>query len=292
MHLSKEGIIKKIIKQALEEDIGKGDLTTFLSVSYRVKTKVFIVAREKGILCGINIAKEVFKHLDHQLKFKSLKKDADEFTKGDKIAKIEGKACSILAAERVALNFLSLLSGIATCTKGFIERVKGTRAKIMDTRKTTPNLRILEKYAVKMGGGKNHRYNLDDGILIKDNHLRASGIIRNEKINEDALQNLIELLRASTNLPLEIEVENLGEFKKVIKYKPDIVMLDNFNLSSLKRAVKFRNKYFPKTNLEASGGINLKNIRNIAKSGIDFISVGAITHSPRSIDFSLEIAHV
>lgn len=282
-------IVKEIIRKALEEDIGDGDITSFFCVSPERKTKGIIIAKEDCLLCGIDITKEVFKTVNYSLKFKKLKKDGELVNKNEVIAEIKGEAISILKAERVALNFLSMLSGIATHTREFVEKVKNTPVKIMDTRKTTPALRILEKYAVRVGGGVNHRKGLWDGILIKDNHLRVSGIISGGKFNENNLKKIIEIIRTNTKYEIEIEVENFQELKRIIKYNPDIILLDNFSLKQIMKAVKFRNHYFPRVKLEASGGINLYNVERIAKTGVDFISVGSITHSPQSIDFSLEI---
>ncbi len=286
----KKSDIRKIVRCALKEDIGEKDITTQISIPSNLEGKAFIVANQKGVLCGINIAKEVFMHINRNLQFKALKKEGSKFIKGEKIALVKGKLSSILTGERVALNFLSFLSGIATYTERFVLKVKSSNVKIRDTRKTTPILRILEKYAVRIGGGFNHRFNLSEGIIVKDNHLRALKIVGSKKeIEKIKLKKFILFLKKKTSLPIEIEVENLKEFKEVIKYEPDIIMLDNFGLSSLKKAVIYRNEYFPHVKLEASGGINLKNIKKIARTKVDFISVGALTHSASCIDFSLEM---
>ena len=285
----KKSFIRDIVRKAVAEDGSLRDITTAVTIPSRIRRKAFIIAKEDGVLCGIDIAKEVFKHIDKRLVFRSFKKDGDTFTKKDIIALVKGKAAAILAAERVALNFLSFLSGIATYTRKFVLRIKGYNVKVMDTRKTTPTLRILEKYAVRTGGGFNHRFNLSAGIIVKDNHLKALKIVNNRKINAQRLEAVLSSLKEKAAFPVEIEVENLKEFKEVIKYNPDIVMLDNFSFSSLRKAVSYRNRYFPHVKLEASGGINLKNIRRIASSKVDFISVGALTHSASCIDFSLEI---
>jgi len=282
--------IDRIVKEALKEDLGKGDITTGLSISDSIKKNAFIISKESGVLCGIDIARRVFKKIDTAVKFKVLIKEGYSFSKNTRIAVITGKASSILRAERVALNFLYYLSGIATYTRKFTQRVKRNKVKIMDTRKTTPTLRFLEKYAVRVGGGYNHRFGLWDGIIIKDNHLKAFGIVRNKLVDEDRLRKLITVLRDKTKLPIEIEVESIKEFKAVMKYKPDIVMLDNFKTTDLVKAVYYRNRYYPKINLEASGGINLKNVGSIAETGVDFISAGALTHSAPCIDYSLEIS--
>jgi len=280
---------KQIIKQALEEDIGKGDITTSLAIPASLRARGVIIAKEGGVLCGVSLARYIFKQVDQRIIFKSFKKDGDIFKKGDKIAVIRGKAKSILTAERVVLNFLSLLSGISTVTRKFVDKVSNTKTKVMDTRKTTPNLRDLEKYAVRIGGGRNHRSSLSEGIMVKDNHLRAGGYVTEGKLNKDKIGALIVHLRKQTSLKIEIEVENLEEFKEVIKHKPDIILLDNFSLKNLKTAIGKRNKHFPGVKLEASGGIKLSNVRDFSCSGIDFISVGMMTHSPQAIDFSLEI---
>lgn len=284
MRLNKE--IKNIITQALKEDIGKKDITSLLTTGPKLKVKAAIIAKEGGVLCGIDIAKNTFpKGVD----FKPLKRDGARVVKNQRIALLEGNAQKILASERVALNFLSRLSGISTSTDKFVQKVRETGAAILDTRKTAPNLRILEKYAVRVGGGINHRGRLDEAILIKDNHMRAGKFIDKGKLDEKRLEKCLEKIRQKTSLKIEIEVESIKELKSVIRYRPDIVMLDNFNVSALGEAVRFRNQHYPKIRLEASGGINLSNVRSFAKTGVDFISVGSITHSAPIIDFSLEI---
>ncbi len=285
----KKSFIRDIVRKAVAEDGSLHDITTAITIPSGTRRKAFIIAKEDGVLCGIDIAKEVFKYIDKKLLFKPFKKDGDTFVKKDIIALIKGKAAGILAAERVALNFLSFLSGIATHTRKFVLKAKGYNVKVMDTRKTTPTLRILEKYAVRIGGGFNHRFNLSTGIIVKDNHLKALKIVDNKKINVQKLKTVLSSLKKKAAFPVEIEVENLKEFKEVVKYNPDIIMLDNFSFSSLCKAVSYRNRYFPRVKLEASGGINLKNIRRIASSKVDFISVGALTHSASCIDFSLDI---
>ncbi|MCD6583759.1 MAG: carboxylating nicotinate-nucleotide diphosphorylase [Candidatus Omnitrophica bacterium] len=289
MNREEKKLAEKLIKRALKEDIGRGDLTTSLCISSSKKTKALILAKDKGVLCGIEIAKKVFKFLDSSLKFRSFKNDGDALTKEDRVAQIIGKAASILTAERTALNFLSLLSGIATYTRKFVNRVSGTKVKIMDTRKTTPTLRALEKYAVRVGGGFNHRQGLWEGILIKDNHLRASKILYKRKVNTERLKQVFSLIRSKTNHKIEIEVESFEEFKRVVFIRPDIILLDNFNLKAIRKSIEFRNEFFPQVKIEVSGGVNLENVKEIARLGVDFISVGSITHSPPSLDFSLEI---
>ncbi len=281
-------IAKNIIKKALKEDIGKKDITSLLSIPRQARGRARIIAKDKGVLCGFAIAREVFRQLDKKLKFKAFKKEGQTFLPGETIAVLNGNLQVIMAAERVALNFLSLFSGVASLTRKFVEKASGTKSKIMETRKTTPNLRDLEKYAVRIGGGINHRRNLAQAILIKDNHLLASGCINKGRINEERIKELI--LRAKkTRLKVEVEADSLKLFKKVIKYKPDIIMLDNFSLKDIKTAVALRNRNSAGIKLEASGGINLKKVRPIARAGVDFISAGALTHSPCAIDFSLEL---
>ena len=282
--------IQLVVKNALREDIGEEDITTTLSIPSKLKGEAWIVAQESGILCGMAVAKNAFTQIDKGIDFKVLKKDGDIFKKRDKIAVIRGKMRTILTGERVALNFLSLLSGVSTLTEKFVAKVKGIKVKVKDTRKTIPNLRSLEKYAVRVGGGYNHRGSLSEGIIVKDNHLSAAGYIRDQRLNKEKISQLIATLKKRKSFAVEIEVENLKEFKVITDYKPDIIMLDNFSLKDLKAAVKLRNKYHPKVKLEASGGINLKNVRATAASGVDYISIGMITDSPCVIDFSLNIA--
>jgi len=289
--LNKEKITE-IIRQALREDIERRDITTILTVPAMAKGEATIFANETGVLCGIKIAKEVFEELDPYHSFKFFLKDGQRFTKGKKIAVIKGRLRAILTAERVALNLLALLSGVATTTATFVEKIKGTKARLLDTRKTTPLLRSLEKYSVRVGGGYNHRGSLSDGIIIKDNHLRASKCLEKGKLNEKRLIDTIQLMKKKTHLKIEIEVESLSEFKAALKTKPHVIMLDNFNLAQLKEAVSLRDKQFPSVKLEASGGITVANIVQVAASGVDFISVGSITHSPKAIDFSLEITNI
>lgn len=281
--------VRSVVRAALREDVGSGDITTFFCVSPRRKARGLIFVKQSGVLCGTELLTETFRTVDSQLKVKLLKKDGAAIKKGDHIAYVTGAAASLLTAERVALNFLALLSGVATYTSQFVKQIEGTKARIMDTRKTTPTLRVLEKYAVRTGGGSNHRFGLWDAVLIKDNHLRVADVICGKEFNEKEFSRIVEMIRKNTGYKIEVEVENIPEYKKVIRYCPDIVLLDNFNVANLRKAVLFRNKKYPKVLLEASGGVNLTNVRSIARTGVDFISAGSITHSPGSVDFSLEI---
>jgi nicotinate-nucleotide pyrophosphorylase (carboxylating) len=281
MNCVKKSQLKKLIKQALREDIGKKDITTRMIIPKNKLVKAILLAKQDGIICGLEISALVFKAMDKKIKFKPLVKEGQKIRCGKVIARLRGKAQSILTAERVALNFLSLLSGIATKTRAYVDKVKPYRVKIMDTRKTIPGLRILEKYAVRVGGGFNHRFRLDEMVLIKDNHLKVT-------------QGYLNLPKFTKNYPFEIEVKNLKEFKQALKLKPAVIMLDNLSPKQIQKAVQIRNnaakKAFPyRPKLEASGGINLENIRKIAATGVEMISIGDLTHSVNSVDISLEI---
>jgi len=284
MNYANELQLKNIVKQALREDIGRGDITTESVIPKNKFVKAVLITREDGVVCGLNIAAFVFKLKDRNIRFKPQVKDGQRVKRGKVLAQVQGKAQSILTAERVALNFLSLLSGIATNTRAYVDKVKPYKAKIMDTRKTIPGLRLLEKYAVRIGGGFNHRLSLDEMVLIKDNHLK---VIRGYK-------RLGSLEKVRRNYQVELEVKNLREFKQALKLKPDIIMLDNMSIKDMKKAIQIRNYRLPITDyrlpkLEASGGITLKNVRKVAATGVDMISIGALTHSVNSVDISLEI---
>jgi nicotinate-nucleotide pyrophosphorylase (carboxylating) len=283
---------RDFIRLALNEDIGAKDVSTVYSVRPGTTGEAVIIARNRGIVCGVDILKETMLMVNNSLKFKVLKNDGSAVAKDDVVVVVKGRLGDILTAERVAVNFISILSGVATTTRQFIDKVCDTKVTILDTRKTTPGMRLMEKYAVRIGGGTNHRVGLYDGIIIKDNHLRAAGILINGKINNPRLREVIGQLREGTGFKVEIEVETIDEFRHVAIDKPEIVMLDNFNLKQIKRAVKYRNDSCPNIKLEVSGGVNLKNVRKIALTGVDFISIGSITHSPKSFDFSLEILKV
>jgi len=253
------------------------------------RTKIInaeIICKENAVLCGLDVVKEVFRACDKNIKFSSLVKDGVLVKSNTVVAKIKGRASSVLKAERTALNFLGRLCGISTETKKYANKIKQYKAKIIDTRKTTPVLRILEKYAVSCGGGINHRMGLYDMVLIKDNHKKI--IDSNENIIDYILK---AKSRYGSSKKIEVEVENLIEFKNVLKAIPDIIMLDNMSLREIKLAVNLNSLESKKTRpkIEASGNISLKNVREIAKTGVDLISVGRIIHSVSSIDFSLEI---
>jgi nicotinate-nucleotide pyrophosphorylase (carboxylating) len=274
--------IDSIVKIALAEDISHGDITSEALIPSDLTGKASILAKEKGVLAGGLVARRVFHHVDPSLEMAVLIQDGDTVKPGDTIATITGKVVSILKAERVALNFLQRLSGIASLTAQYVAETSGLTAKITDTRKTTPGLRILEKYAVRMGGGHNHRLHLGDAVLIKDNHLaalRALGM---------SLKDIIAKAKQNTprSVTVEVEVSSTAEALDALKSGVDIIMLDNMSPNEVRQAV---NLISGQTKIEASGGITLPNVHQIAMTGIDIISIGALTHSPRALDISLEL---
>ena len=270
--------LDEIIKFALEEDRAFNDVTTSFLIPESVKGKAFAYAKSDGIMAGGWVAEKVFLTVDPELSFKVLKADSEEFKKGDRLFEVKGRLASILKAERTALNFIQRMCGIATLTRKFVEKVKGTGVRIMDTRKTTPLLRLLEKYAVKAGGGENHRFDLEEMVIIKENHIKAVGSFREA----------IKRAKASKKF-IEVEVTNLEELKMALEEGVDRVMLDNFSLEDIKKAVEIAKG---KVELEASGGVTLDNVREIALAGVDMISVGALTHSFKSADISLLVEEV
>ncbi len=277
--LVKENIlINKIIEQALLEDIGTGDITSESIVPSDLKAKGIIKTSEEGIVAGLNITSLVFKKLDSEIIFQEKIKDGTKVTRGKVLAEITGSARTILKGERVALNFLQRMSGIATITSKFCQEIEGFPVRIVDTRKTTPGLRILEKYAVSMGGGHNHRFGLYDAVLIKDNHIAVAGGIRPAV---DSVRKQI-----SHTVKIEIEVENLSQLQDALRVKADIIMLDNMDLDTMEEAVKIAKG---RALIEASGGITLEKVRKIAQTGVDLISIGSLTHSVKSLDISMEI---
>jgi nicotinate-nucleotide pyrophosphorylase (carboxylating) len=269
---------------ALREDIGQGDITTDSFVSKSVRAAGRIVARECAIVAGTITAAEVFRRVDPQLKVDLLQKDGSEVNTGDSVIDIEGRVGSILKAERVALNFLQRLSGIATLTRQFVDAAANKHVKILDTRKTTPGLRSLEKAAVVAGGGANHRFGLFDMVMLKDNHLAASA-------GFDALAKAVRKFRETHHgVQIEVEADKLEQVRSFLEIDGiDVILLDNMKPAGIREAIALGKG---KVKFEASGGVTLKNIRQIAATGVDFISIGALTHSARAIDFSLEITHV
>jgi len=270
--------IDKIVEQALLEDIRTGDITSESIVPYDLKAKGIIKTSEEGVVAGLDIARLIFKKLDSEIVFQEKIKDGTKVARGKVLAEISGSARTILKGERVALNFLQRMSGIATITSKFCQEVKDLPVRIVDTRKTTPGLRILEKYAVRMGGGYNHRFGLYDAVLIKDNHIAVAGGIRSA-VNSVRKQ-------ISHTAKIEVEVENLSQLQEALKVQVDIIMLDNMDLDTMKEAVKMAKG---KAIIEASGGITLEKVRKIAQTGVDLISVGALTHSVKALDISMEI---
>lgn len=277
-------LIREIILNALQEDIGKGDITTQILTSFDDipgKTKAKIVAKSEGVLAGIEVAKEVFRLLDPETEFNNSKKDGESFLFGDMLLELEASPRALLEGERVALNFLQRLSGIATFTRKFVEVVSPYGVKILDTRKTTPNLRKLEKYAVRMGGGLNHRFSLDGGIILKDNHIKLVGGVK--KAVKLVKENLPPLSK------IEVEISSLGELQEAIESGVDVIMLDNLDYNELEKAVQIIRSQSTKIVIEISGQIDLQNVEKIAKLKPDFISIGKLTHSVASLDMSMEL---
>ena len=272
--------VREIIRIAIEEDIGNGDITTSLLIPEDHESRALIIAKGNFVVAGIPFMKEVFAVLDEGIRFNVFINDGLKVTKGDMIAEVYGKTRSLLSGERVSLNILQRLSGIATLTNMFVERVHGLGAKIVDTRKTTPGLRFMEKYSVRIGGGSNHRFGLFDGILIKDNHIEAVG----------SITEALRLAREGHHLAkIEVEVENLNDLKEAVEAGADIVMLDNMSIKDMKEAVKIVRGSKRNIIIEASGNITLNNVREIAETGVDLISIGALTHSATAADISMKI---
>jgi nicotinate-nucleotide pyrophosphorylase (carboxylating) len=271
--------VDAIIRLALAEDVGRGDLTTEATVSPDAVATAMISQKGPGVVCGLPVVEAVFARLDPRVRLDRIVEEGS-FDSGTRrvVARIEGPAAAILTGERTALNFLQRLSGVATASREATELVSGTQAKVIDTRKTTPGMRVLEKYAVRVGGASNHRAGLDDGFLIKENHIRAAGGITR------AVQSA--QLRAAPGQVVEIEVTNLDELEEAIGAGARLILLDNFSIDGLGAAVR---QTAARARLEASGGITLSNLLAIARTGVDFISLGALTHSAGVLDFSLEV---
>ncbi|MFH1853943.1 MAG: carboxylating nicotinate-nucleotide diphosphorylase [Candidatus Omnitrophota bacterium] len=291
MKLIKEKVLS-VIMSALNEDVGSGDVTTALIFEKDFNAQAEIITKDDTIIAGTDIVRWIFDAVDERIKVIALCKDGDRIKKGKKVIHLKGPIRGILSGERTALNFLSRLSGVATLTSEFVKRIKGTNVKILDTRKTMPGLRILEKYAVAAGGGYNHRMGLWDEVLIKDNHLEGLKL----DVENSRLKAIIDSVTAGKkrgHQNIEIEVINLKEFKAALEAGADIIMLDNMKIGDIKKAVKLKTardkRQAREVLLEASGGVNLDNVRSIAKTGVDRISIGALTHSAPSIDFSLRV---
>ena len=261
------------IRAFLAEDVGDGDLTSASVVPADAMLSASLVLKERGVVCGLGVAEAVFRELDPDVRFEALVDDGDDVA--GEVARIEGNARALLTGERTALNLLGRLSGIATLTRRYVEAVAGTRATILDTRKTTPGLRALEKLAVRCGGGANHRFGLYDAILIKDNHLRLAG-------------GVAAAVRAASGqgVPVEVECEMLADVREALDAGADILLLDNMSLSDMREAVLLVGG---RARIEASGGVSLDTVQAVARTGVDTISVGALTHSARSLDVSMEV---
>jgi nicotinate-nucleotide pyrophosphorylase (carboxylating) len=268
--------LQRLAYAALAEDVGEGDVTTEATIDPDASGEAELVLREPGVVCGLDVAEAVFHALDSELRFEHLVEEGTLVDSATAVARLSGPLRPILTGERTALNFLGRLSGIATLTRRYVDAVAGTGAAILDTRKTTPGLRVLEKHAVAVGGGRNHRLALDDGVLVKDNHLRAAGSIREA----------VERLRAVTHLPIEVECDTLEQVSQALAAGADAILLDNMGVAKLREAVALAGG---RARLEASGGVTLDNVRAVAETGVDEISVGALTHSARSLDVSLEL---
>lgn len=275
------------IEIALREDIGHGDVTSDFFVPAQARAAARIISRENAVVAGTETATEVLHRVDPKLKTRIVRADGSSVRLGETIIEISGAARSILKAERVTLNFLQRLCGIATQTRTFVEAAGSRRVQILDTRKTTPGLRALEKAAVIAGGGKNHRFGLFDMALVKDNHLRVCGGVRS--ISESVRR----LRRARPGIPIEVEADRLDQVRELLaNTEVDLVLLDNMPSAEMRKAVALRRQMRRKTKFEASGGITLKNIRQVAATGVDYISIGALTHSAPAINLSLEITDV
>jgi len=270
--------VKKIIRRALAEDIGPSDVTSAWVLPDGLRLRGKVIAKAPGIVTGLEVARMVFLTVDDNVHFQSLVTDGSVVSCGDVLASVDGPGKSILSAERVALNFLQRMSGIATLTRRYVEAVRGTKAVILDTRKTMPGLRILDKMAVRLGGGQNHRFGLYDMVLIKDNHIAAAGSIT------AAVQRVRSYNRA--RLPVEVEIKNLDELREALALGVDRILLDNMDLEQMRQAVVLN---AGRAMLEASGGVTLDNVAAIAATGVDYISVGALTHSAPALDISLEV---
>ncbi|RLE08881.1 carboxylating nicotinate-nucleotide diphosphorylase [Candidatus Aerophobetes bacterium] len=275
-------VVRPIIQKALDEDIGRGDITSQAIIPPSSISKAEIISHEEGVLAGVEIAKEVFRLLSpRHLTFTSSLKDGELLTEGRCILRFEADSLVILKGERVALNFLQRLSGIATLTRKFVDLVSPFGVRILDTRKTTPNLRILEKYAVRVGGGFNHRFGLDNGILIKDNHIRILG----------GIKKAVQMARRNNHpfLKVEVEVSDVSQVEEAIESDADAIMLDNMSEEEMREVVSKIRRRKREILIEASGDVSLENVKDVASTGVDLISVGRITHSAPSLDINLKI---
>ena len=273
--------VRRVVAAALAEDVGSGDVTTLATVPEGMRARAAMVAREDMVLAGIELAREAFRQLSAEVEFEESASDRAVLRPGAVLLRVAGPARALLTGERVALNFVQRLSGVATLTRKFVDAVAGTNARILDTRKTTPGWRKLEKYAVACGGGQNHRFGLYDLVLIKDNHLAA---LRAEKPN--AIAAAVKRAREKyPQLQVEVEADRLEQVEQALEAGADIILLDNMSNEDLRRAVEMTRG---RAKLEASGGVNLGTVRGIAETGVDYISAGALTHSARAVDIGLD----
>lgn len=273
--------IDRLIETAMHEDRVRHDITTRILVDKKKISQAYIISRQNARLCGVAIVRKIFKKFDPSVRVYAYHKDGDAVNPNEPVIYIQGPTSAILSCERITLNFLGHLSGIATLTSAFVEKVKGTKARILDTRKTTIGFRDLEKYAVRCGGGDNHRRDLSDMVLIKDNHLLSYE-------NQLDIPGTIKSLRKKTGKLIEIEVDTLDQFCEALNAGPDIILLDNMTTAQIKKAVFLNKKSGRKILLEASGNVRLDTVSAIAKTGVDRISVGQLTHSAKNVDFSME----
>ena len=269
---------RPLIELAIAEDIGPGDATSEAVLPTTLVLCGRIIAKRAGVIAGLPVAEAVFRRVDPALRLSSHVRDGDSVTPGDIVAEVNGPGRGMLASERLALNFLQHLSGIATLTRAFVDAVDGTKAIVLDTRKTHPGYRVLEKYAVRMGGGHNHRMSLHDMLLVKDNHIEAAG----------SITTAVEQARSfHHDLPIEVEVKNLDELREAVRLNVDRIMLDNMDLDQMQEAVRLTGG---RVDLEASGGVDLERVAAIAATGVDYISIGALTHSAPALDLSMLVS--
>jgi nicotinate-nucleotide pyrophosphorylase (carboxylating) len=277
-----QAVVREAAARAVGEDVGPDDVTSRLMISEGIQATGFLVAREPCVLAGMDVAEAVFREVDGQLKWRALALDGERVFAGRKVAEVKGSARSVLTGERCALNFVQRLSGVATLTAEYVQQTEGTAAKILDTRKTTPGLRALERQAVRLGGGMNHRTGLYDGILVKENHLTLLSLSDLPELLKKAAQN-------HPDLPMVVEADNCDLAKKLLQLPIQRLLLDNMTLVQINEILAARKKLASQVQIEASGGVTLERAQALARAGVDYISVGKLTHSARSIDFSLDL---
>jgi nicotinate-nucleotide pyrophosphorylase (carboxylating) len=277
-----QAVVREAAARAVGEDVGPDDVTSRILIAEGVKATGFLVAREPCVLAGMDVAEGVFREVDGELKWRALAQDGERILAGRKVAEVTGSARSILTGERCALNFIQRLSGVASLTADYVRQTEGTGAKILDTRKTTPGLRALERQAVRLGGGTNHRTGLYDGILVKENHLALVSL-------SDLPELLMKASRNHPDLPIVVEADSCELAEKLLKLPIQRVLLDNMTLDQVNKIVAVRKTQASRVQIEASGGVTLEKARDLARAGVDWISVGKLTHSARSIDFSLDL---